>query len=78
MHMLVDLDLDVVLTNFAEFGCYPEVPALAIYHLERTPGQLGVTALRFVWDGSARREDDPFLDSLEASLGAAPEDGLFA
>lgn len=74
MHMLVDLELDVVLTNFAEFGCYPEVPELAIYHLERTPGQLGVTALRFVWDGLAKREDDPYLDGLEPPAG----DGLFA
>lgn len=74
MHMLVDLELDVVLTNFAEFGCYPEVPALAIYHLERTPGQLGVTALRFVWDGASKREDDPFLDDLEPRV----DDGLFA
>jgi uncharacterized protein (TIGR02680 family) len=73
LHMLVELDLDVVLTNFAEFGCYPEVPALAIYHLERTPGQLGVAALRFVWDGAVKREDDPFLDGFEP-----PEDGLFA
>jgi hypothetical protein len=74
MHMLVDLDLDVVLTNFAEFGCYPEVPSLAIYHLERSPGQLGVTALRFVWDGVSKREDDPFLDDLHPP----DEDSLFA
>ena len=33
-----------------------------MYHLERTPGVLGVAALRFVWDGSQLREDDPFLD----------------
>ncbi|MDQ1427943.1 MAG: hypothetical protein QOK39_1419 [Acidimicrobiaceae bacterium] len=62
MGMLVSLDLDMVLTNYAEWGCYPEVPAVAIYHLERTPGRHGVTALRFVWDGHARREDDPWLD----------------
>jgi uncharacterized protein (TIGR02680 family) len=74
MHMLVDLELDVVLTNFAEFGCYPEVPALAIYHLERTPGQLGVTALRFVWNGTSKYEDDPFLDDLQPRV----DDGLFA
>ncbi len=73
MAMLVDLDLDVILTNYAEFGCYPEVPALAIYHLERTPGTLGVTALRFVWDGSSRRENDPFLDRQDAP----PDTGLF-
>lgn len=74
MHMLVDLGLDVVLTNFAEFGCYPEVPALAMYHLERTPGQLGVTALRFVWNGTYKYEDDPFLDDLQPRA----DDGLFA
>ncbi|HVX22248.1 MAG TPA: TIGR02680 family protein [Acidimicrobiales bacterium] len=75
--MLVDLDLDVVLTNYAEWGCYPEVPAVAIYHLERLPGQPGVTALRFVWDGQVRREDDPWLDRrTEGPTGwAAPEGG---
>lgn len=75
MGMLVDLDLDMVLTNYAEWGCYPEVPAVAVYHLERTPGRHGVTALRFVWDGHGQREDDPWLDSR---LPAEPDDGLFA
>ena len=73
MGMLVGLDLDMVLTNYAEWGCYPEVPAVAVYHLERTPGQPGVVALRFVWNGADRREDDPWLDSREP-----PERGLFA
>ena len=73
MGMLVDLGLDVVLTNYNEWGCYPQVPSVAIYHLERTEGQRGVAALRFVWDGRARREDDPFLESIEPE----PE-GLFA
>lgn len=73
MGMLVELDLDMVLTNYAEWGCYPEVPAVAVYHLERTPGQPGVVALRFVWDGTHRREDDPWLDSR-----VPPERGLFA
>lgn len=74
MGMLVELELDAVLTNYAEWGCYPEVPSVAIYHLERVDGQRGVAALRFVWDGSRRREDDPFLRSLEP---AEPSDGLF-
>jgi uncharacterized protein (TIGR02680 family) len=63
MGMLVDLDLDMVLTNYSEWGCYPEVPAVAIYHLERTPGHHGVTALRFVWNQTALQEDDPWLDT---------------
>jgi hypothetical protein len=32
-----------------------------------------VAALRFVWDGRSRREDDPFLEFLEP-----PVEGLFA
>ncbi len=66
MAMLVDLDLDPVLANFGEWGCYPEVPHVAVYHLERAPGQPGVAALRFVWDGRDLREDDPFLDERTA------------
>lgn len=59
--MLVDLDLDFAVTNYAEWGCHAQVPRVATYHLERTDGVLGVTALRFVWDGRARIEDDPFV-----------------
>lgn len=59
--MLVDLDLDFAVTNYAEWGCYAQVPRVTTYHLERTDGALGVTALRFVWDGRVRREDDPFV-----------------
>lgn len=61
MGMLVELDLDSVLANYDEWGCYAEVPAVAVYHLERAPGRMGVAALRFVWDGSELTEDDPFL-----------------
>ncbi|HUZ09017.1 MAG TPA: TIGR02680 family protein [Acidimicrobiales bacterium] len=77
MGMLVDLDLDMVLTNYAEWGFYAEVPSLAVYHLERTPGHPGVTALRFVWDGQTRREDDPWLDAKIAGSDA-DGDGLFS
>lgn len=71
MSMLVELDLDPVLANFGEWGCYPEVPQIAVYHLERTPGLLGVAALRFVWDGRQLREDDPFLDGHAAPASSA-------
>ena len=33
MGMLVELGLDLVLTNYNEWGCYPQVPSVAIYHL---------------------------------------------
>jgi uncharacterized protein (TIGR02680 family) len=76
MGMLVDLDLDMVLTNYAEWGFYAEVPSVAVYHLERTPGLPGVTALRFVWDGRVRREDDPWLDAQTSGAGR-DDDSLF-
>lgn len=73
MGMLVELDLDMVLTNYSEWGCYREIPSVATYHLERLPGRLGVTALRFLWDGNVRSEDDPWLEDREAA--AARLDG---
>jgi len=78
MGMLVDLDLDMVLTNYAEWGCYREIPSVATYHLERQPGRLGVTALRFVWDGNTRAEDDPWLEDREAAASRSGDGGLFA
>jgi uncharacterized protein (TIGR02680 family) len=77
MGILVELDLDMVLTNYSEWGCYREIPSVATYHLERTPGRMGVTALRFVWDGQRRREDDPWLEDREEAE-AAPGGGLFS
>ncbi len=75
MGMLVDLDLDMVLTNYSEWGCYREIPSVATYHLERMPGRLGVTALRFVWDGNVRSEDDPWLEDREAAAAGTDGDG---
>lgn len=77
MGMLVDLDLDIVLTNYNEWGFYPEVPSVAVYHLERTPGRPGVAALRFVWDGHTRAEDDPWLDAQMADSVTTGGDSLF-
>ncbi len=78
MGMLVDLDLDMVLTNYSEWGCYQEIPSVATYHLERIPGRFGVTALRFVWDGNARSEDDPWLEDRESATSGVGGDGLFS
>ncbi|MHB1533355.1 MAG: SbcC/MukB-like Walker B domain-containing protein, partial [Acidimicrobiales bacterium] len=75
MGMLVDLELDMVLTNFSEWGCHREIPSVATYHLERTPGRLGVTALRFLWDGNVRAEDDPWLEDREAAASRSDRGG---
>jgi hypothetical protein len=62
MKLLVDFDLDLVMTSHDEWGCYPELPGLAIYELAREPGRRGVAAIRFTWDGHERALDDPHLE----------------
>lgn len=64
MKLLVDFDLDLVMTSHDEWGCYPELPGLAIYELAREPGSRGVAAIRFTWDGHERALNDPHLELL--------------
>jgi len=52
--LLVDLDLDAVLTSERLWGCFPEVPSLGIYECLRDPAQPGVATLHFRWDGTRR------------------------
>jgi uncharacterized protein (TIGR02680 family) len=52
--LLVDLDLDAVLTSERLWGCFPEVPSLGIYECLRDPTQPGVATLHFRWDGHRR------------------------
>jgi hypothetical protein len=54
LRLLVDLDLDVVLTSERLWGCFPQVPALGIYECLRDPAQPGVATLHFRWDGQRR------------------------
>lgn len=56
MGLLCRLDLDFVLTAYAEWGCYSTVDGLAIYHLARAQGVPGVLAERYVWDGQTRAQ----------------------
>ncbi|MBK5228373.1 MAG: TIGR02680 family protein [Actinobacteria bacterium] len=64
MKLLADFDLDLVMTSHDEWGCYPELPGLAIYELAREPGRRGVAAIRFTWDGHERALDDPHLEMV--------------
>ncbi|HWS38642.1 MAG TPA: TIGR02680 family protein [Actinoplanes sp.] len=52
--LLVDLDLDAVLTSERLWGCFPEVPSLGIYECLRDPTRPGVATLHFRWDGHRR------------------------
>jgi uncharacterized protein (TIGR02680 family) len=70
MGVLTQFDLDVLMTSEQEWGCYPTVPALAIYHLTTLPGLDAVAASRWLWNGREKRQSDPMLPPV-----AAPETG---
>jgi uncharacterized protein (TIGR02680 family) len=54
--LLAAFDLDVVMTSEREWGCYPEVPGLAIAQLARADGVAAVLVTNWEWDGRARRQ----------------------
>ncbi|MBP6382058.1 MAG: TIGR02680 family protein [Pseudomonadales bacterium] len=60
MGLIHEFDLDFVITSEREWGCYAELPGVAICQLQRREGVDAVHVSRWTWDGRARRrEDDP-------------------
>jgi uncharacterized protein (TIGR02680 family) len=58
--LLTAFDLDVVMTSEREWGCYPQVPGIAIAQLARTEGVAAVLVTAWEWDGHVRsRVDQP-------------------
>ncbi|QKW50932.1 TIGR02680 family protein [Streptomyces buecherae] len=53
--ILVDLDLDFVLTSERLMGNWAEVPSLHIYECLRDPHVRGVATLHYTWNGRQRR-----------------------
>ncbi|GAB3211509.1 hypothetical protein GCM10027294_34140 [Marinactinospora endophytica] len=53
--LLVQLDLDFVLTSERLWGCFPSVPSLHVYECLRDPAVPGIATLHFTWDGTRRR-----------------------
>ncbi|MEU7314487.1 SbcC/MukB-like Walker B domain-containing protein [Streptomyces sp. NPDC007083] len=53
--ILVDLDLDFVLTSERLMGNWPEVPSLHIYECLRDARVRGVASLHYTWNGRHRR-----------------------
>lgn len=53
--ILVDLDLDFVLTSERLMGNWAEVPSLHIYECLRDPHARGVATLHYTWNGRHRR-----------------------
>jgi uncharacterized protein (TIGR02680 family) len=52
--LLATFDLDVVMTSEREWGCYPQVPGLAIAQLTRHDGIDAVLVTPWRWDGHER------------------------
>lgn len=49
--LLVELDLDFVITSERLWGDFAEVPALAIYEALRSPNERGIAQYKHLWDG---------------------------
>jgi uncharacterized protein (TIGR02680 family) len=63
MGLLAAFDLDFVMTSEREWGCYPSLPGVAIYHLSTRPGVDAVAATRWIWNGRERVRADVTLPS---------------
>jgi hypothetical protein len=72
--LLAAFDLDVVMTSEREWGCYAEVPGLAIAQLSRIDGVAAVLVSRWEWDGAERSRVKPAPESQLISA-APPPDG---
>lgn len=67
--LLAAFDLDVVMTSEREWGCYPQVPGLAIAQLSRVDEIAAVLVTRWEWDGRQRtRVPDPGLPGQRQPL----------
>ena len=53
--LLVDLDLDFVITSERLWGDHDTIPSLAIYEALRDPTQRGIAQFEYRWDGRALR-----------------------
>lgn len=54
LELLVELDLDFIVTSERLWGMFPGVPSLAIYECLRDPHTPGVATVEFRWDGHER------------------------
>lgn len=74
MGLLAQFDLDAVMTSEREWGCYADVPGLAIAQLVRREGVDAVHVTRWRWDGARRvRGEVPVSQAREATPLAVDE-----
>ena len=71
--LLAAFDLDVVMTSEREWGCYAEVPGLAIAQLSRIDGVAAVLVTRWEWDGFERTRAAAPPEPAAVTAIAAPE-----
>lgn len=80
--LLAAFDLDVVMTSEREWGCYPEVPGLAIAHLSRIDGIDAVLVTNWEWDGRVRnhveRPAPELTQQSDDDDDPGPQDGLWS
>ncbi len=75
--LLAAFDLDVVMTSEREWGCYPEVPGLAIAQLARTDGVAAVLVSNWRWDGEQRKAVPRPVAVAASTPAPAEEEALF-
>ncbi|MEV1091966.1 hypothetical protein [Streptomyces microflavus] len=76
--LLSAFDLDVVMTSEREWGCYPQVPGIAIAQLSRIDDVAAVLVTRWEWDGTRRqRREDPVRDALHDAPGIEEPESLW-
>ncbi len=71
--LLAAFDLDVVMTSEREWGCYAEVPGLAIAQLSRIDGVAAVLVTRWEWDGASRARVEAPPETPPVAAQATPD-----
>ena len=75
MGLLAQFDLDAIMTSEREWGCYPDVPGLAIAQLVRREGVEAVHVTRWRWDGRRRVRDETPVSQVREPVAEAVEGG---
>ena len=79
--LLATFDLDVMMTSEREWGCYPEVPGLAIAQLARRDGIDAVLVTSWRWDGQVRvpvPRPEPYVPSPVGASAPSDQPDLFS
>ncbi|MCK9514724.1 MAG: TIGR02680 family protein [Ottowia sp.] len=72
MALIREFDLDFVMTSEREWGCYAELPGVAICHLVRRADVDAVHVSRWRWNGRTRERAE--LPPTASAASAAPAD----